>query len=109
GLDTASRLRAISPLPSCCHQTAMSDATRTSAFVRLAAFYAATFAVLGVYMQFFPLWLHDARGLSEADVAFVLSGQIWARTIAGPVWAQRVDRTGNARRVLCVLVALSCL
>ena len=83
--------------------------TPSNVFLRLAAFYVAAFAVLGVYMQFFPLWLHDRRGLSATDVTFVLSGQIWARTLAGPVWALRVDRTGNPRRVLVWLVALSCV
>lgn len=78
-----------------------------TAFARLTAFYVATFAVLGVYMQFFPVWLHDVGGLGNRDVTLVQSGQVWARTLAGPAWAQRVDRSGRPRRVLIWLSVLS--
>lgn len=87
----------------------MDERARSKAFSGLARFYAAVFAVLGVYMQFFPVWLHDARGLDEATVTLVLSGQIWSRTVAGPLWAQHVDRSGDARRTLAWLCALSML
>jgi len=70
-------------------------------------FYAAAFAVLGVYMQFFPVWLHDVAGLAAGEVTLAQSGQIWARTFAGPIWAQRVDRTGRPRQVLVLLSVLS--
>ena len=72
---------------------------------QIAGYYAASFAVLGVYMQFFPVWLHEARGLGEQDVAIVMAAQTIARTVAGPFWSHRVDRLGDARRVL---VWLSC-
>lgn len=88
---------------------ASDDRAATRAFLGLGAFYAAVFAALGVLMQFLPVWLQDARGLDEAAVTFVLSAQIFARTIAGPLWAQRVDRTGRARATLLLLVALSLL
>ena len=78
-------------------------------FTRFALFYAAAFASLGVFMQFFPVWLHDARGLDAEAASSVLSAQIWARTIAGPFWAQRVDRTGDPRGILGMLVVLSFL
>ena len=73
----------------------------------LAAFYATSFAVLAIYMQFFPVWLTDARGLSGADVSLVLSGQTLARTIAGPFWSHRVDRSGRPRAVLQLLSVAS--
>lgn len=66
----------------------------------LAVFYTATFAVLAVYMQFFPVWLHEVRGLDKEQVTVVLSAQTIARTLAGPFWAQRVDRTGRPRTML---------
>lgn len=87
--------------------TPHSAAAARLAFTKLAVFYAATFASLGVFMQFFPVWLHRARGLDEAAVTLVVSAQIWARTIAGPLFSQWVDRTGNSRRVLCILATLS--
>lgn len=74
-----------------------------------AAFYASSFAVLGVYMQFFPAWLHEQRGLSEAEIALVLSATTIARTFAGPLWSRCVDRRGDARRVLLLLSSLAFL
>ncbi|MBL8749425.1 MAG: MFS transporter [Planctomycetes bacterium] len=73
----------------------------------LAAFYTATFGVLAVYMQFFPVWLKRARSLTEADVAIVMSGQTLARTLAGPFWSHRVDRFGRPRAALRLLAAAS--
>lgn len=70
-------------------------------------FYTASFAVLGVYMQFFPVWLRDERGLDEAQIALVLSALTIARTVAGPLWSQRVDRHGRPARVLVALALLS--
>ena len=78
-------------------------------FTRFAAFYAAAFASLGVFMQFFPVWLHDARGLDAEAASFVLTAQIWSRTIAGPFWAQRVDRSGDPRGMLRTLGVMSLL
>lgn len=82
---------------------------RLGGFGGLAVFYAASFAVLGIYMQFFPLWLKDERGLTEDLIAVVLSAQTISRTIAGPLWSQRVDRTGRPRQILMVLSAASVL
>lgn len=75
----------------------------------LAAFYAASFGVLAVYMQFFPVWLHEVRGLGEGAVTIVLSGQTLARTLAGPWWSHRVDRSGSPRRALLLLAVASLL
>jgi PPP family 3-phenylpropionic acid transporter len=80
--------------------SAEAASSRMGPWGRLAAFYAASFAVLGVYMQFFPVWLHDERGLGKAEVALVLSAQTISRTLAGPLWSQRVDRTGRPRTTL---------
>ena len=73
------------------------------AWTGLAGFYASSFAVLGVYMQFFPAWLHEVRGFDEKDVAIVLAAPTVSRTIAGPLWSRWADRSRDARRVLTVL------
>lgn len=77
------------------------------AWLGFAGFYASSFAVLGAYMQYFPGWLRGAGRLGEAQVSAVLAAQTIARTLAGPLWAQRVDRSGDARRVLLLLSAAS--
>ena len=78
------------------------DASRASAtaFGQVAGAYAATFAVLGLYMAFFPVWLRDVGELDYVEITTVSSGLVVARTIAGPLWAQRVDTTQRPRRVL---------
>ena len=83
------------------------DQSALRRWLGLAAFYAASFAVLGVYMQFFPAWLHREYGLTAAQVTLVMSAQTIARTVAGPWWSHRVDRTGRARSVLMLLSVAS--
>ncbi|MFN6192826.1 MAG: hypothetical protein ACK5BN_03275, partial [Planctomycetota bacterium] len=74
--------------------------TPLRSWLGFAAFYAAAFAVLAVYMQFFPAWLHGAGGLKEAEVSVVMAAQTVARTLLGTYWAHRVDRRGDARPIL---------
>lgn len=89
--------------------TTADERARAAVFRRLSSYYLASFAVLGIYMQFFPRWLAERRGCTTEVAAFVLSGQIWARTLAGPLWSQRVDRRGRPRGVLFLLSGLSLL
>lgn len=72
-----------------------------------AAYYVASYAVLGVYMLFFPGWLEREAGFTADEVAFVLAGQTIARTFAGPFLSHRVDRTGDARAMLILLSTAS--
>jgi PPP family 3-phenylpropionic acid transporter len=74
--------------------------TALRCWLGFAGFYAASFAVLGAYMQFFPAWLHQSGGLSKENVSLVMAGQTVARTVAGPWWSQRVDRVRDARAVM---------
>jgi PPP family 3-phenylpropionic acid transporter len=49
------------------------------------------FLGLGVQLPFLPLWLAD-RGLSTAEIAIVLSGQILIRTLGAPLGTFLADR-----------------
>lgn len=91
------------------HDPAVCRNDPVRAWLGLACFYTASFAALAVYMQFFPVWLHDARGLNPGQVANVLACLTVARTLAGPLWAQQVDRCGRPRLVLASLSLLSLL
>lgn len=71
-----------------------------------AGFYTCSFAVLGIYMQFLPVWLHDVQGFGQDDIAVILAAQTISRTLCGPLWSSRVDRSGNARRMLIWLSTL---
>jgi PPP family 3-phenylpropionic acid transporter len=58
---------------------------------RLCFFMAFLFLGLGVQLPFLPLWLAD-RGLSTAQIALVLSGQILIRTLGAPLGTFLADR-----------------
>ncbi len=73
------------------------------AWLGFAGFYVASFAVLGVFMQYFPGWLRSAGGLLEYQVSMVLAAQTTARTLLGIRWAQLVDRAADARRFVIAL------
>jgi PPP family 3-phenylpropionic acid transporter len=70
---------------------------------RLAAFYFAFFAHAGAYVAYFPLYL-ASRGLSPAEIAWVLALPPLARTFAPPAWGWLADRSGAYRAI----VVLSC-
>ena len=70
--------------------------------VRLALFYAAIFAVLGVRLPFWPLWL-AARGLGAAEIGVLVSIHMWVKIAANPLVAGIVDRLGVRRRTMIVL------
>lgn len=58
---------------------------------RLCFFMAFLFLGLGVQLPFLPLWLAD-RGLSTAEIALVLSGQILIRAFGAPLGTFLADR-----------------
>jgi len=70
--------------------------------VRLALFYAAIFAAIGVLLPFWPLWL-AARGLGAAEIGVLVSIHMWVKIAANPLVAGIVDRLGARRRTMIVL------
>ncbi len=67
--------------------------------LRLGAFTAASFGVLGVHVPFWPAWL-EHRGLSEVQIGTLGMAYMCARGLASPMWAHFVDRSGHRRRWL---------
>src|SRR5438105_1594941 len=59
--------------------------------VRLSMFYAATFAILGAYTAFFPLWL-KAKGLDATWIGFVIAMPTLARLTAVPAVTSLAER-----------------
>jgi MFS transporter, PPP family, 3-phenylpropionic acid transporter len=76
--------------------------------VRLGAFYAASFLVVGIQTPFWPVWL-AGRGLDPQQIAFVFAAAIWAKVIATPVLGATADRLGRHRSVMVALAAIACL
>jgi len=74
---------------------------------RLALFYGATLAVIGVYLPFFPVWLEGARGLSPEAIGWVLAAGFWSRVIASLLLSAAADRLGERRRPMIGLAAIT--
>ncbi|MCB1511490.1 MAG: MFS transporter [Hyphomicrobiaceae bacterium] len=67
--------------------------------VRLAMFYGAIFAVLGVYLPYLPVWL-DWRGLSASEIGLITAAPLFARVIATPLITLHADRRGDHRETI---------
>ncbi len=76
--------------------------TRRSAAVRLAAFYAALFAAVGIHIPFWPLWLKD-RGLSPSEIGLLVAAGYLTRLVANPVVGHLVDHRGDRKRPMLAL------
>ena len=74
---------------------------------RLATFYGATFAVVGVLTPFWPVWL-SSRGLNATQIGVVLAAILAVKVLANPAAAHYADRLGERRRPMIVLAAASC-
>lgn len=79
--------------------------------VRMAAFYAASFLVVGSNGPYLPVWL-DWRGLSPWQISVVLAAPMFGRIVFTPLISFLADRSGQTRAILVVLAwgtLLSCL
>jgi len=69
---------------------------------RMAMFYAALFAVIGVNMPFWPLWL-ASRGLDPSEIGVVVSLGLAMKVIANPLLGHFADRSGQRRSLMIFL------
>jgi PPP family 3-phenylpropionic acid transporter len=72
--------------------------------VRFALFYSAIFAMIGVMMPFWPLWL-KSHGLGAEELGLVMALGIAVKTFANPLVAGIADRRGERKRIIAVLSA----
>ena len=73
---------------------------------RLALLYVALFALMGVQLPFFPLWL-KAKGLDAGMIGLVLAVPMVVRVLAIPFVARQADRRDAVRAALMVTAAAS--
>lgn len=66
---------------------------------RLALFYAAYFAVVGILLPFWPAWL-QSRGLGAQQIGILLALGPWSKLIGNPLFARLADRSGDIKRPL---------
>lgn len=70
--------------------------------IRLALFFSATFAVVGLHLPFFPVFL-AYRGLDPATIGLVLAVPLLVRIFAAPAIAFTADRLDAHRSILIQL------
>ena len=78
---------------------------------RVAAFYFASFLVVGSNGPYLPVWL-DWRGLTPTQISLVLAAPMFGRIVFTPLISFLADRTRQPRAILMVLAwgtLLSCL
>jgi PPP family 3-phenylpropionic acid transporter len=75
---------------------------------RLALFYGAVFASVGVHLPYWPVWL-EAKGLSAAEIGILLAASFWPRIVTNLVLPLQADRLGERRRPMVLLAAATFL
>lgn len=75
---------------------------------RLALFYGAAFAAVGVQLPFWPVWL-EAQGLSAAEIGLVLAAAFWPRVATNLLIAYQADRLGRRKPLMVGLAAATVL
>jgi MFS transporter, PPP family, 3-phenylpropionic acid transporter len=75
---------------------------------RLALFYGAYFAAVGIYLPFWPLWL-EWRGLDAVEIGYVLAAGFWPRIATSLLIPALSDRLGERRRPMILLTAVTLL
>jgi PPP family 3-phenylpropionic acid transporter len=75
---------------------------------RLALFYGAFFAAIGIHLPFWPVWL-ESRGLSATEIGYVLAAAFWPRVVTNLVIPALADRQGERRRPMILLAAVTLL
>jgi PPP family 3-phenylpropionic acid transporter len=73
---------------------------------RLALFYAAYFAAVGVHLPFWPVWL-ESRGLGATEIGYVLAAAFWPRVVTNLLIPAIADRLGERRRPMILLTAVT--
>ena len=70
--------------------------------LRLSLFYGANYAVLGVLLPFWPVFL-TTKGMGPGQIGLLLALSLWSRVAASPAVALIADLTGDYRRPMIAL------
>ena len=83
----------------------VSSAHRPAALpLRLSAFYFSHFALIGIALPYWPVWL-QGRGLGAVEIAVILSVGRWVGAGATPAIALLADRRGELKILVMALAA----
>ncbi|MBD20636.1 MAG: hypothetical protein CMM37_06310 [Rhodospirillaceae bacterium] len=70
--------------------------------IRISLVYGAIFAVIGIIMPFWPIWL-ESKGISPIEIGLILAVGTWSRAILNPLLAQNADRHGRPDIMIILL------
>lgn len=73
---------------------------------RLALFYGAYFAAVGIHLPFWPVWL-EWRGLDAVQIGYVLAAAFWPRILTSFLIPAIADRMDERRRPIVLLAAVT--
>lgn len=79
---------------------------QSTSAVRVGAFFAALFLVLGLHIPYLPIWL-DWAGLTASEIAIVTATPLFLRLGFAPLLAVYADRHQAHRQVILILAALA--
>ena len=74
--------------------------------LRLSAYYAASFLIVGVKSPFWPVWL-AGRGLGAREIATLFAAAIWVNVATTPLIGALTDRVGRRRGVMILLAGVA--
>lgn len=75
-------------------------------FSRLSFYYASYFAVIGILLPFWPVWL-KTHGLNSIEIGLVLASAPLVRILTNPLIAQIADRKGLRQPILLILAGVA--
>src|ERR1700733_4581956 len=76
--------------------------------LRLSAYYAASFLIVGIKAPFWPVWL-AGRGLGAREIAVLFAAAIWVNVATTPAIGALADRLGRRRGMMGILCAVAIL
>jgi PPP family 3-phenylpropionic acid transporter len=74
--------------------------------LRLALFYGASFAAIGISLPYWPVWL-AAQGLAPAEIGLVLAANVWPRVLTSVAIPHAADRLGRRRPLMLLLAGIT--
>lgn len=71
---------------------------------RLAFFYGAIFASVGIFLPYWPIWL-ESRGLSSVEIGLIIGASFWPRVVTTLLVPNLADRLGKRKLLMTVTTA----
>ncbi len=74
--------------------------------IRMSLFYAAIFAMIGIHMPFWPVWL-ESKGLSPTEIGAIFAFSIGIKIVFNPLITHFADSYGKRRPIMITLAILA--